>query len=411
MSKVKIFNDPVHGFISVPQNFILELIEHPYFQRMRRIKQLGLTELVYPGALHTRFHHALGAFHLMTSAVDTLRHKGIDISESEKEAAQAAILLHDVGHGPFSHALERSIVKDGDHEEVSSIIMQSINQNLNHQLEKAIEIFDHAGSNQFLHELIASQLDVDRLDYLSRDSFYTGVSEGVIGLERIIKMMNVHNDRLCVEHKGIYSVEKFLVSRRLMYWQVYLHKTVVAAEKLLLKILERAQALAEQDVELFATPAFKFFLYNKISKSDFRTNQKVLDNFADLDDHDLMVSIKCWTQHQDQTLATLCQNLVDRKLLKTEISDIPFSNEYIDNLRVKASHKLKIPEDEAHYFVFSNTISNEAYIPKKDSNINILMKENEVMDIAKASDQYNISALSKSVEKYFICYPSVLTLN
>lgn len=410
LSQIKIVNDPVHGFLSVPQNLVFQVIDHPYFQRLRRIKQLGLTHLVYPGALHTRFHHALGAFHLMSEALTILKQKGASISEEDEKAAQIAILLHDIGHGPFSHALENTIVKDVTHEELSDFFMHRMNEYFEGGLTNAIAVFNdqYNRQQQFLHELVASQLDVDRLDYLARDSFYTGVSEGIVGVERIIKMLNVHENRLAIENKGIYSIEKFLISRRIMYWQVYMHKTVLGAEQLLLKILERAQELARRGAELFATPAFQFFLKNRVKKSDFRENSNVLDTFAHLDDHDIMASIKTWVSNKDQTLSTLCDHMMKRKLFKTIIADEPFDADQIDRLRQKAAEHYQIPEEESQYFVFSNSIANAAYAPRKGININILMKNGSIQDIAEASDHYNISALSKPVEKYFLCYPAVL---
>lgn len=410
MSQVKIVNDPVHGFISLPYNSTFSIIDHPYFQRLRMIKQLGLTHLAYPGALHTRFHHALGAFHLMTNAIETLRQKGIVISDHEKHAAENAILMHDIGHGPFSHALENTLVNDVTHEEISSILMDQLNEDLNGQLNEAINVFNGKtnASKQFLHEMVSSQLDLDRLDYLARDSFYTGVSEGVIGVERIIKMVNVADGRLTVEHKGIYSIEKFLISRRLMYWQVYLHKTVLAAEQLLVRILERAMYLAAQGEDLFATPSLQFFLYNRIKRSDFQRNSSVLANFADLDDHDIMASIKTWCNHSDQILSTLCQNLLKRNLFKTIITDDPIENDRIMQLKRQVAHLYNITEEEANYLVFNSTITNAAYEPEEGININILFKNGEVKDIAGASDQYNISALAQPVEKHFLCYPREL---
>ena len=394
MSQVKIINDPVHGFISIPYDVTFSIIDHPFFQRLRHIKQLGLTHLVYPGALHTRFHHALGAFHLMTNAVRTLRQKNIDISENEKTAAQLAILLHDIGHGPYSHSLEATLVNNISHEEISSHLMQHLNQDLDGRLDEAINIFNgktNAGKH-FLHELVSSQLDVDRLDYLARDSFYTGVSEGVIGVERI------------------YSIEKFLISRRLMYWQVYLHKTVLAAEQLLLKILRRAKELAEQGIELFATPPLRFFLYNRIEKKEFRENSKLIATFANLDDHDIMASIKTWTEHNDKILSILCRNMLQRNLYKTIIRDEPVSREQLEQLKKQAAKYFEIPEEKTDYMVFTSTITNAAYEPGEGFNINILFKDNRVKDIAEASDQYNISALSRPVQKYFLCYPRELGL-
>ncbi len=410
MSQVKIINDPVHGFISLPYHITSSIIDHPYFQRLRMIKQLGLTHLAYPGALHTRFHHALGAFHLMTNAIETLRQKGIVISDDEKHSAENAILLHDIGHGPFSHALEQTLVSDVTHEKISSMLIDQLNEDQNGHLDKAIEIFDSKtnASKKFLHELVSSQLDLDRLDYLARDSFYTGVSEGVIGVERIIKMINVADGRLTVEHKGIYSVEKFLISRRLMYWQVYLHKTVLAAEQLLVKILERAIYLARRGEELFATPSLQLFLYNNIKSSDFQRNSNVLATFSDLDDHDIMASIKTWCTHSDKILSTLCKNLLKRNLFKTIITDDPIEEDRVMQLKRQVAHLYNITEEETNYLVFNSTITNAAYEPEEGININILFKNGKVKDIAEASDQYNISALSKPVEKHFLCYPREL---
>ncbi len=410
MSQVKIINDPVHGFITVPYDVTLSLINHPYFQRLRRIKQLGLTHLVYPGALHTRFHHALGAFHLMNNAIETLRQKGLEINDEEKSAAEIAILLHDIGHGPFSHALEKSLVSDISHEEISRIFMDQLNKDLDGQLTDAIDIFNGKtnASKKFLHELVSSQLDLDRLDYLARDSFYTGVSEGVVGVERIIKMINVIQGRLTVENKGIYSIEKFLISRRLMYWQVYLHKTVLSAEQLLVKILERAMDLARKGHSLFCTPALEFFLYNQVKSSDFQGNSSLIATFANLDDHDVMSAIKTWASHSDKMLARLCQNMINRNLFKTVITDQPIEAKQIMQLKNRVAHLFGVNEEEAGYMVFHSTITNAAYEPAEGININILFNSGKVADIAEASDQYSISALSKPVKKYFLCYPREL---
>lgn len=406
MQKIKIFNDPVHGFISIPKNILFDLIEHPYFQRLKRIKQLGLTHMVYPGALHTRFHHAMGAYHLMSNALEILRNKGASITDEEFTSASAAILLHDIGHGPYSHTLEKALVPGISHEELSLLFMYRLNDKFDGRLDQAIEIFRNRYPKKYLHELVSSQLDVDRLDYLSRDSFYTGVSEGTIGLERIIKMLNVFRGRLVIEHKGIYSIEKFLISRRLMYWQVYLHKTVVSCENLLLKILERARELAGSGTKLFATPAFQFFLYNEIKEKEFLNNPKVLDTFAHLDDHDIMVSIKTWAQtNVDKILSTLCKKLINRQLFKITFSSKPFKKDIIKDYREKVAKQFRISEKEAQYFVFSDSVTNAAYLPEKGENINIYYKDNSTLDIADASDQYNISALSNPVQKYFLCYP------
>ena len=403
-NKLKIFNDPIYGFVNISYEIIYDLIEHPYFQRLRRIKQLGMTHLVYPGALHTRFHHALGAMFLMTEAIDVLRNKGNEISDEEAIGATIAILLHDIGHGPFSHALEHSIVEDITHEDISELFMDKLNQEFEGKLNLAISIFRGEYKKRFLHQLVSSQLDVDRLDYLKRDSFFTGVSEGVVSSERIIKMLNVVDDQLAVESKGIYSVEKFIIARRLMYWQVYLHKTVISAEYLLVNILKRAKELASQGRELFCTPAFRTFLYNKINRVSFETNKDLLDNFSELDDYDIFTSIKAWTKHDDKVLSMLCKNLTNRNLYKIEIQKHPFGSDYIDQKIKKIKEKYNFSEAESNYFVFTNFISNNAYNPQIDT-INIIDKDSNLIDIAEAADQLNISALSKPVKKYFLCYP------
>lgn len=403
-NKLKIFNDPIYGFVNIPYEIIYDLIEHPYFQRLRRIKQLGMTHLVYPGALHTRFHHALGAMFLMTEAIDVLRNKGNEISDEEAIGATIAILLHDIGHGPFSHALEHSIVEDITHEDISALFMDKLNQEFEGKLTLAISIFRGEYKKRFLHQLVSSQLDVDRLDYLKRDSFFTGVSEGVVSSERIIKMLNVVDDQLAVESKGIYSVEKFIIARRLMYWQVYLHKTVISAEYLLVNILKRAKELASQGRELFCTPAFRTFLYKKINRVSFETNKNLLDNFSELDDYDIFTSIKAWTKHDDQVLSMLCKNLTNRNLYKIELQKNPFGADYINQKIKKLKEKYNFSEVESNYFVFTNFISNNAYNPQIDT-INIIDKDSNLIDIAEAADQLNISALSKPVKKYFLCYP------
>ncbi len=402
-NKRKIFNDPVYGFISIPFDSIFDLIEHPYFQRLRRIKQTGLTHLVYPGALHTRFHHAMGTMHLMGQAIDTLRSKGIDITPHEAEAVTIAILLHDIGHGPFSHALEHSLVIGISHEEISELFMQRLNQEFNGKLTTAIEIFNNQYPKKFLHQLVASQLDMDRLDYLKRDSFFTGVSEGVISTDRIITMLTVANDELAVEEKGIYSIEKFIIARRLMYWQVYLHKTVLAAENLLVKILQRAKELARQNITLFSTPALQFFLYNDITGKNFSENPDILDIFAQLDDFDVMSAVKVWQNHSDPILSHLCRNMVNRKLYKIKLQKNKFSTGAIASKEQQYQEKYNVSSGNVHYFIFTGKIINNAYNPQHDK-INILFKDNSILDIAKAADNLNISALSTPVKKYFLCY-------
>lgn len=407
MSKIKIINDPVYGFVRIPGDIIFRLIEHPYFQRLRRIKQLGLTHLVYPGALHTRFQHAIGAQHLMRLALDNLRSKGIKITDEECDAASIAIILHDIGHAPFSHALEHSLIEGVHHEVLSLLFMEKFNEEFDGRLSLAIEIFKGTYHKKFLHQLVSSQLDVDRLDYLKRDSFYTGVYEGFIGSDRIIMMMNVENDELVVEAKGIYSIEKFLLARRFMYWQVYLHKTVVSAEQLLVKIMKRAKELANEGKELFATPSLHYFLYNKIKRSDLQPNSKVLDTFALLDDYDIQASIKAWMQHPDSILSTLCKKMICRDLFKIEFHKEPIDPVRVQFLQQEAAKAYAVPQDLAHYYVFTDEVENNAY-SAESIKINILMKDKTVMDIAEASDQYDLSTLSKRVRKYFICYPKNL---
>ena len=403
-NKKKIVNDPVYGFISVPGSYFFDLVEHPYFQRLRRIKQLGLTDLVYPGALHTRFHHVLGAMHLMDKALTTLKRKGTVISPEEEKAVLTAILLHDIGHGPYSHTLEHTIIKGVTHEEISGAIMKRLAEELGDELLRALHVFENDYPRPFLHQLVSSQLDMDRMDYLNRDSFYTGVSEGKIGSDRIIEMLNVHNEQLVVEEKGIYSVEKFITARRLMYWQVYLHKTVVGAEFMLIRILERAKELVRAGEEIFASPALLFFLKNDISKDEFLTNREVLETFTQLDDYDIMGAIKVWCGHKDRILSLLSSKLVNRKLLKVEVSKEPFSPDRLNLEREMAAGLLGISLEDAHYFVFANSLTNNAYSSDKQ-NINLLMKNGEVIDLPRASDNLNISALSKPVKKYALCYP------
>jgi uncharacterized protein len=408
-NKRKIINDPIYGFVSIPNDLIYDLINHPYFQRLRRIKQLGLTNLVYPGALHTRFHHAVGAMHLMQEAVYTLRLKDIAITEEEEQAVLIAILLHDIGHGPFSHALEHSIVKGVSHEAISSLFMAKLNEEFSGKLSLAIEIFNDRHSKKFLHQLVSSQLDMDRLDYLKRDSFFTGVSEGVISSDRIIKMLNVVNNELVVENKAIYSIEKFLIARRLMYWQVYLHKTVLSAETLLVNILQRAKEISSQGKELFATPTLSLFLKNNFTQKDFEKDLSLLNKFSKLDDSDLDSSIKVWSESDDKILAKLCQNLLDRKLFKIEMQNEPFAESYINGFTERVCKLYNIEKEDAHYFVLTDVVNNSAYTADQ-FNINILMSNGDLIDVAKASDQLNIQSLSKTVSKYFICYPKELVL-
>lgn len=403
-NKKKIVNDPVYGFITIPDEFIFDLIEHPYFQRLRRIMQLGMSHLVYPGAIHTRFNHVLGAMHLMTHAVSVIRRKGHEITAEEERAVHIAILLHDIGHGPFSHALEYDIVNGVSHEKISEFFIQRLSNEFGDDLRHALLIFRNKHSKPFLHQLVSSQLDMDRLDYLNRDSFYTGVSEGVIGSDRLIEMLDVVDGNLVLEEKGIYSVEKFIVARRLMYWQVYMHKTVVAAEFMLIHALRRAKQLATQGEDLFASPSLRFFLHNDIHTADFEKRPEVLEHFAKLDDYDILSALKVWADHSDRILSALALRLVNRDLFKIEISSEPFSVERIQLEKEMARQQFDLNGNEVDFFVYSDILSNNAYNQNKQ-NINMLMKNGEIVDLGKASDNLNISALASPVEKFFLCYP------
>lgn len=402
LNKKKIINDPVYGFISIPREIIFDLIEHPYFQRLRRIRQLGMTYLVYPGALHTRFHHAIGALHLMGEAIETLRGKDREITDHEALSVSIAVLLHDIGHSPFSHTLENILVDDLNHEEVSVMFMNHLNKQFNGVLTEAITIFKGTYHKKFLHQLVSGQLDMDRLDYLNRDSFFTGVSEGVVSYDRIIKMLDVHNDQLVVQAKGIYSIEKFIIARRLMYWQVYFHKTVLAAEKMLVKVLQRAKELTRNGTRLFATPAFQRFLENDISRKDFINNPLMLDAFSQLDDYDILTSIKVWATDQDKLLSVLCDGLINRRLYKCLLQNEPVPESLISKLKEKAKHLFNLSEADTGYFVFTGMIANNAYNANEEK-INILLHGSMVKDIAEASDHLNISVLSGPVIKYFLC--------
>ncbi len=401
-NKLKIINDPIYGFITIPSALIFEIIEHRYFQRLRRISQMGMSYLVYPGAHHTRFHHALGAMHLMQKAVQVLCFKGVSITDEEAEALYIAILLHDIGHGPFSHAMEYSIVENVDHEHISMLFMDVLNQEFNNRLTLAIQIFKNEYEKKFLYQLISGQLDMDRMDYLKRDSFYTGVSEGAVNYQRLISMLNVYNDNIVVEEKGIYSVEKFIIARRLMYWQVYLHKTGLVAEQLLLRLLLRAKELTKKGIELPASSALSFFLNTRISKEDF--NVTSLNTFSKLDDYDIISAMKSWQNEEDFVLRTISEMLLNRELLKIEIKSKPFSEDLITTTREAIMNKHSISEKEASYFVFTGEIVNQAYSMDKDT-INLLTKSNEIIDVAHASDQLNLQALSKKVVKYYMCFP------
>lgn len=406
-SKRKILNDPIYGFISISHELIFDIIQHPYFQRLRRVTQLGLTNLVYPGANHTRFQHALGAMHLMERAIETLRNKGHEINEEEALGATIAILLHDIGHGPYSHTLERSIVEGVHHEVLSVALMEKLNQEFDGKLSLALSIFNGSYHKKFLHQLVSSQLDMDRLDYLKRDSFFTGVSEGVVGSDRIIKMLEVVNDELAIEAKGIYSIEKFIVARRLMYWQVYLHKTVLAAEFLLMKVLLRAKELARKGVPVFASPNLTLFLTNAYNKEEFLQNNDVFTAFTRLDDYDILTAIKVWCDHEDKILKHLSRSLVNRKLYKIQMQKKPFSPQEIKHYEDLAKERLGISEEDMQYVVFSGEISNHAYDLKEDK-INILYKDGTVVDIAEAADLLNISVMTEPVKKWYLCFPKSL---
>lgn len=398
--KNTIFSDPIYGFITMPDSLILKLIDHTWFQRLRRIKQLGLTHLVYPGAHHTRFHHAIGAMHLVGKAVEILRSKGHNITDDEALGVKIAILLHDIGHGPYSHTLEHSIVKGISHEDISVLMMRHLNREFDGALSLAIKIFTDRYKKRFLHHLVSSQLDMDRLDYLMRDGFFSGVAEGEISSDRIIETLNVVGDELAIEAKGIYSVESFIIARRLMYWQVYLHKTVISAEHLLINILSRAKELASEGVDMFCTPGLRYFLYGQYTKKMFRDNKEVLQRFASLDDYDVMASVKVWMEHPDPVLSRLSGWLVKRNLYKIEMREKPFSIRETEQLQQSVSAEA----EQGKYFVFRGSITNSAYNPRKDR-INILFQDGSVMDIAEAADLLNISVLSKSVKKYFLCRP------
>ena len=405
-NKLKILNDPIYGFTNIPNSLLYDIIEHPYFQRLRRVSQMGFSNMVYPGANHTRFHHAIGCLHLMQKAVRVLRFKEVDISNEEANALYIAILLHDIGHGAFSHALEHSIVDGISHEEISLKFMEKLNKEFNGQLTMAIRVFEGKYHRRFLNQLISSQLDIDRLDYLKRDSFYTGVAEGNISSERLIAMIHVVNDELVIEQKGIYSVEKFLIARRLMYWQVYLHKTGLSAENMLVNVLRRAKELSQKGERLFASKALTYFLTTKITKENF--TDETLEIFSKLDDYDILSAIKEWTDSSDKVLSLLSKMIVDRNLLKVEIQQTQFSETDIDAKISELKSTMNLSDSEARYFVFQMKIQNQAYNPSMP--IKILNKNGELKDIAKASDQLNLQALTKPVIKHFVCYPKQMKL-
>lgn len=401
--KTKIINDPVFGFINIPDEFIYRIINHPYIQRLNRIRQLGLAFYVYPGAVHTRFHHSLGAMHLMTEAIAQLRSKGHAISDVERNGAMACILMHDIGHGPFSHVLENSLVTGICHEDISLMLMNRMNEDMDGKLSLAIEIFRDTYPKHFLHQLVSGQLDVDRLDYLRRDSFFTGVTEGNIGSARIIKMLNLKKDKLVVEAKGIYSIENFLMARRLMYWQVYLHKTSVAAERMMINTLNRAKYLAMHGLEPEVPFPLKYFLYNKVNKQQFETDPEAIRYFTDLDDNDIWCALKTWTKSGDKVLSLLCSGLINRNLFKIEINSKPVSTDLTTEKIRYFAEKYHLPTEDAAYLIFSETLSTNMYSESDDS-IDILFKDESTEDISCASDMLNIQLLSKKIEKYFFCF-------
>ena len=406
MNEHKIINDPVFGFIKIRRGLLYDIVQHPLFQRLNRIVQLGLASVVYPGARHTRFQHSLGALHLMSEAVKSLTEKGIYIFDMEEEAVQAAILMHDIGHGPFSHVLENTLISGISHEEISLMMMEQINRDLKGQLNLAISIFKDEYPNKIFHQLISSQLDMDRLDYLRRDSFYTGVTEGNIGSARIIKMLNVADDRLVVDAKGIYSVENYLTTRRLMYWQVYLHKTTVGYEKILVNALKRAKLLAREGREIFASPALAYFLNNDIDAAWFDSHEEALSNYAELDDSDIWSALKVWRHHDDKILATLATDLVDRRLFKVEVTEEPPTEEYLAAIRSRIVDAMGISNEDASYMMSLTEIGKDMYNPEDDS-IGILYKDGTVRDIAEASEILNVQLLSKKIRKYYLCYQRV----
>ncbi|MEZ0006551.1 HD superfamily phosphohydrolase [Flavobacterium sp. 28YEA47A] len=407
-NKLKIFNDPIYGFITIPDTLLYDLIQHPYFQRLRRISQMGLSYLVYPGAHHTRFHHALGCMHIMQKAVEVLRFKGVVISNQEEKALYIAILLHDIGHGPFSHAMEHSIVENVNHEAISLLFMNKLNDEFGGQLTLAIQVFKGEYHRKFMLQLISSQLDMDRMDYLKRDSFYSGVAEGNINSDRLIQMMNVVDDVLVIEEKGIYSVEKFLMARRLMYWQAYLHKTSLVAENMLVRVLKRAKELSQKGIVLPCSEPLLYFMQHKVELSDFEDT--VLEKFSQLDDTDIVAALKAWQNHNDFILSNLSKMIVNRDLLKIKLNSEKYTTEDVEELKSKLTDFYRISQQEAAYFIFKGKIKNQAY-NKDVEPIKILKKDKTIEDVVEASDQLNLKALSKPVTKYFICFPKVLAEN
>lgn len=409
MPKKKIINDPLYGFVSVPNRLIFEVIEHPYFQRLRHISQLGLAQFVYPGARHTRFQHALGAYHLMSRALEGLKEKGVSISPAEAEAAQLAVILHDIGHGPYSHSLEETLLPGVKHESLTYLFLQKLNEEFSGRLDLAMSIFRNGYQRKFFHQLVSGQLDIDRLDYLKRDSFFTGVQEGTIGVDRIIDMLNVHQDSLVVEEKGIYSIENFLTSRRLMYWQVYLHKTSVSAERMLVNIIRRARYLASSGEKIVCSEALETFLLNNFTLEDFNTNPAILKAYGRLDDGDVWGAIKLWSNHRDRILSELCSMLIERKLFRIQLSSDPISKNKIEKVRHRIADTFGILKRDTHYLYSYGTVSNEAYVSGGTS-IKVLLKTGKVIDLVKASDFPHVKAMTKTVKKNFLCWPKNVDL-
>lgn len=406
MSEAKIINDPVFGFIKIPRGVLLNIVRHPLMQRLTRIKQLGLASAVYPGAQHTRFQHSIGAFHLVSEAVFSLQQKGIFIFDSEAEAVEAAILMHDIGHGPFSHVLENTLISGISHEEISLLMMEQMNREMNGALTLSISIFKNEYPKRFLHQLISSQLDMDRLDYLSRDSFFTGVSEGNIGSARIIKMLDVVDDGLVVDHKGIYSIESYLIARRLMYWQVYLHKTAVACEAMLINVLRRAKQLTRQGRRLFATPALTYFLENDVDQERFRQDAEALHHYCALDDNDIWSSVKVWMNDEDRVLALLSANLVERNIFRVKVYDEPIPEEKINVVRQEIQTRLNLSDDECRYLLSANTVRKNMY-SMNDDHISIKYKDGTCKDISEASELFDIARISKKNSKYYLCFQRI----
>lgn len=406
MNDSKIINDPIFGFIKIPHGLLLNIVEHPLMQRLTRIKQLGLTSMVYPSAQHTRFQHSLGAFHLMSEAITSLTQKGIFIFDSEAEAVEAAILMHDIGHGPFSHVLEHTLIKGISHEDISLLMMEQINREMKGELNLALKIFKNEYPKKFLHQLISSQLDMDRLDYLRRDSFFTGVTEGNIGSARIIKMLDVVDDNLVVNSKGLYSIENYLMSRRLMYWQVYLHKTTVSSEKVLVNALLRAKKLALEGENVFATPCLGYFLYNDIDAETYRNSEEAQRNYAMLDDNDIWSSLKVWTGSKDKVLSILSSDILNRNLFKVEIMGTPTEEGHINEVRTRLAARFGVSYEDAGYLMSVDTIQKDMY-DVNDDQISIIFKDNTVKDISEASEVMNIALLSKKIRKYYLCYQRI----